>query len=74
MCWHRHRNYAKRMVSQNLGEEIHGNLGNTVLKSVQCSWEVQDGDPTWPILFDHQKAIDDCYQGNFSGVMGIETQ
>lgn len=52
-------------------EEILESLGNTVLKSVQCSWEVQDEDSTWLTLFDNQKAIDDFNQGNFSAVTGV---
>lgn len=32
------------MVTQNLRKEIHESLGNTVRKSVKCSWEVKDED------------------------------
>ena len=42
-----------------------------MLKSVQCSWEVQDEDSTWLTLFDNQKATDDFNQGNFSGVTEV---
>lgn len=43
-------------------EEILESLGNIVLKSVQCSWEVQDEDSTWLTLLDNQKATDDFRQ------------
>lgn len=59
------------MVLQYLKEEVLESLGNTVLKSVQCSWEVQDEDSTWLTLFDNQKATDDFNQGNFSGVTEV---
>ena len=59
------------MVLQYFKEEILESLGNTVLKSVQCGWEVQDEDSTWLTLFDNQKATDDFNQGNFSGVTGV---
>ena len=59
------------MVLQYLKKEILESLGNTVLKSVQCSGEVQDEDSTWLTSFDNQKAIDDFNQGNFSGATGV---
>lgn len=37
MCSHRDGDCVKRIASQNLREEIHENLGNTVLKSVKGS-------------------------------------